>query len=265
MTKRQDWLSRLNDEIAEYRTLAKRANQRMLRIERYSDPTNKMYRPEAKGMKGFAYKIAQRNIKNIFGPGAKRFKENLKATQNQELAKEMIYQVRAMKKAAAAFLKSVSSTLAAGIGTKGIRAVQDKRTQTINDRYIEKYGMEGLTTDELSKVFASKKFQKMVEDKQYGSDYVYVIAATVKQIPTSKSEIREFLEQHIDLIDITEQDLKDAGILNREQALDILENSNKVAELRKLFRFVKMVDSPILNDKIADAIAAGYTRKNLFF
>lgn len=265
MTKRQDWLSRLNDEIAEYRTLAKRANQRMLRIERYSDPTDKMYRPEAKGMKGFAYKIAQRNIKNIFGPSAKRFKENLKATQNQELAKEMLYQIRAMKKAAAAFLESASSTLAAGIGTKGIRAVQDKRTETINRKYIEKYGMEGLTTAELSKVFASKKFQKMVDDKQYGSDYVYVIAATVKQIPTSKSEIREFLEQHIDLIDITEQDLKDAGILSREQALDILENSNKVAELRKLFRFVKMVDSPILNDKIADAIAGGYTRNNLFF
>lgn len=265
MTKRQDWSARVKEEIAAYRKLAKRANQRMLRIERYSDPTDKMYRPEAKGMKGFAYKIAQRNIKNIFGPKETRFKENIKAPTDQAKAKELFYQLRTMSKSVSTFLESSSSTLAAGIGTKGIRAVQDKRTATINRKYIEKYGMEGLTTAELSKVFASKKFQKMVDDANYGSDYVYVVAATVKQIPTSKSEIREFLNNHIDIDDITEQDLKDADITDKDQVLDILENSNKVAELRKLFHFVEMVDSPILNEKIADAIAEGYTRKNLFF
>ena len=265
MTKRQDWSARVKEEIAAYRKLAKRANQRMVRIERYSDPTSGQYRPEANGMKGFAYKIAQRNIKNIFGSKATRFKENIKAPTDQAAAKDLYYQLRAMTKSVSTFLESSSSTLAAGIGTKGIRSVQDKRTETINRNYIEKYGMEGLTTAELSKVFASKKFQKMVDDKQYGSDYVFIIAATVKQIPTSKSEIRDFLEKHIELDDLTEQDLKDADILDKDQALDILENSNKVAELRKLFHFVEMVDSPILNEKIADAIAEGYTRKNLFF
>ena len=265
MTKRQDWSARVKEEIAAYRKLAKRANQRMLRIERYSDPKDKMYRPEAKGMKGFAYKIAQRNIKNIFGPKETRFKENIKAPTDQAKAKELFYQLRSMTKAVTSFLESASSSLGKAEGTPGLRSVQDKRTQTINERYIEKYGMEGLTTAELSKVFASKKFQKMIDDANYGSSYVYVIAATVKQIPTSKSEIREFLNNHIDIDDITEQDLKDADITDKDQVLDILENSNKVAELRKLFHFVEMVDSPILNEKIADAIAEGYTRKNLFF
>lgn len=263
MTKRQDWSARVKEEIAVYRKLAKRANQRMVRIERYSDPTSGQYRPEAKGMKGFAYKIAQRNIKNIFGSRATRFKENIKAPSNEAAAKDLFYQLRSMTKAVTSFLESASSSLGKAKGTPGLRSVQDKRTQTINERYVEKYGGDGFTTAELGKFFASKKFEKLVQ--QYGSDYIFIIAATVKELPTSKKEIRDFLENHIDIDDLTEQDLKDADILDKDQALDILENSNKVAELRKLFHFVEMVDSPILNEKIADAIAGGYTRKNLFF
>lgn len=273
-TPRKNWIKIAQQEIAEYRKLAKRANQRMVRLERYSDPTSDMYRSEAKEVKKFAYKVAQRDIKAQYGPQATRFKENYKINKewsyddNDSLddARDFVDQLRKVRKSVETFLQSASSTLQPAEGSQGLRAVYDKRTDTINTKYIEKYGVKGLTPDELAKFFASKKFQKILDDKQYGSEYMFVVAAAVKEVPLYKTEIREYLKDHID-INMNVDDLMDLDILDEQGQIDEdkLEGIKDVDNLRDLFNFVKFSNSSIIQEKIVSAIKGKYSGENLFF
>ena len=265
MSKRINWTKKVQDLADQMRKDFKAANQRMVRIERYSDPNSKQYKREYRHMKDYAYRIAQRNISNITGKqGDKlRFKEKVTASKDQEKAKAQYYDLLKMQKAAEQFLGSASSTLKK-VGKKpGLIDVSDKRTNTINDKFVKNFGLEGFTEPELSKFFESKKFEKL--KTQYGSQQMFQVAAVVNKLPTSKKEIADYLMHHIDLDSISMQDLQDQDLLSKDQIIDILDDANRISDLRKLMHFVEFTDSEILNDTIASAIdELKLTKSNLF-
>lgn len=270
-SRRVDWTAKAQSLFDNMRLSFMRANKRMLRIERYSDPSNingehrEKYHKEAGSMKDYAYRIAQKVISAVTGKKGDnlRFKEKFKASKDPEQARAQYYDLLKQKKAAEAFLSSASSTLRSVGEKKGLLDIYDKRTETINKRYIDDYGIEGFSPNELSKFFQSKKFDKLKQE--YGSTQMFMIAASVKQLPTNKRDLADFLAHHIDLDELTSKDLQDADILSKDQALDILVDANKISDLRKLLRFVKFTNSDLLNEYISDAINdLKLTTKNLF-
>ena len=280
MSKRKDWAKMAEDLHKEMRSKFKAANQRMVRIEKYSDPKSKEYKREYSAIKDFAYRVAQESLYDIKKTAGKnlRFKEDFSTKPFEKLAKEdpekaykeakrSYKDMVKMAEAADKFLHSVSSVLKVTKKTKyvkeGLIDVYDKRTKTINHDYVEEYGLKGFTEQELSKFFASKKFDKLKE--KYGSSQMFQIGAVVNKLPTSKKDIREYLKHHIDLDTVTDQDLQDADLLSKDQIMDILDNSNKIDDLRNLMHFVNFTDSDILNNQIADAISTlSLSKKNLF-
>lgn len=265
MSKRINWIKKVQDLADQMRKDFKAANQRMVRIERYSDPNSKQYKREYRHMKDYAYRIAQRNISNITGKqGDKlRFKEKVTASKDQEKAKAQYYDLLKMQKAAEQFLGSASSTLKK-VGKKpGLIDVYDKRTNTINDKFVKNFGLEGFTEPELSKFFESKKFEKL--KTEYGSQQMFQVAAVVNKLPTSKKEIAEYLQHHIDVDSLTPQDYADAKVIGKQEVEQIIKAGDRIEDLRKLLKLVKFTDSEILNSVIAESISElRLSTKNLF-
>lgn len=265
-----DWTKKAQALFDSMRLSFMRANKRMLRIERYSDPTNvkgehrEKYNPAARTMKDYAYRIAQRAIKALKGETETRFTEKFKASSDPERAKAQYKALKAQQRAAETFLESASSTLKKVGSKQGLLDVYDKRTNTINERYVTKYGLEGFTQDELTKFFQSAKFAKLKDSDWYNE--MFAVGAVVKQMPTKKKDLADYLAHHIDIDKLTDQDLKDADILDKDQALDILVDANKIGDLRKLMQFAEFTDSELLNEHIAEAITdLKLTPKNLFY
>ena len=157
-TPKKDWKKEWEAVSKESRKLAKRANQRLVRLEHYSE------REGLSEILKFAYANAQEYIgKNL---GGKRYKEHVKlydvSDGTKNLTGDALYKANVMIqrnriKAMQEFLGSESSTLGqsrAGVKTKGIRAIFDKRTNTINEKFLKKYGVEicGLHYDASTKM-----------------------------------------------------------------------------------------------------------------
>lgn len=267
--RRIDWKAKLTDLLKEYRPIAKRSNQRMLRLERYADPKNKMYRPEAKDALKFAYRKAQSAIHALLGPDKKRFKENIKVPESNKAARDRYYKVQALLRSLQEFDTSSSSTLnplrdeEGRIIKEGLRDVLDRRSQTIYDNYIKPFGGDDpLTPEDLSKFFASRKFEKF-KDK-VGSTQMFIVAAEIKKIPTSKADIKEYLKDHIDIDNLSADDIREYKDILNDNNLNDIDQINKIDELRKFFNFVEFTDSEILNDIISDSLKNRFNAKTIF-
>lgn len=183
----QEELERL---LAEQRKLAKRANQRMVRLEKAAKKQkyNKVLE--------YSYKSAQKdisNLKKMIDPsaqmGAGRFRESGKRikglTDNQ-----MIKYLRSAISAEKEFLESITSTIGDVKGKEGIASLYDRRTETINKKYGTNF-----TADELQRFFASRKQSKL--ESMYGSGQMFQIADTIKNQPKTKRAMKEYLQKHI--------------------------------------------------------------------
>ena len=134
---------RYKELLKEYRRLAKRADQRLVRIEKeYSK------REGYEEITKYAYRVAMRDIRSWSGSKAKRFNTTPPKNTNQLKAK-----IKDIEK----FLESQSSTLS------GVKKVYDKRTNTIN----KKFGTD-FSAGELTDFFNSALYKKM--DKMYYAD-----------------------------------------------------------------------------------------------
>ena len=105
--------------LAKYRKLAKRADQRLVRLEGYRHDKG------FKGITEYAYKTAMRDIQSYSGQGAKRFNtapppENPKGRDPNRALKEKIADIEK-------FLASPTST------KKGVIAVNKKRADALNN------------------------------------------------------------------------------------------------------------------------------------
>ena len=195
-TPKKDWKREWEQTAAKARKLAKRANQRMVRLERYAK------KPGYSSITKYAYAVAEDYIKNFIGigkSGKPRFKENVKLDKNikgddpEEVFKKNVQKQRLIIKEIEKFLGSQSSTLGesrSGEKTKGIKAIYDKRAQTITDEFLKKHNLS-MDANDLKRFFDSKKQAKL--EKDYGSQQMFIIAAIIKKenIRGSRKELEE--------------------------------------------------------------------------
>ena len=130
--------------MSEYRQLAKRADQRLVRLEKRANSGQ-----EWKAVTKYAYANAMEEIRRFSGAEAKRF--NVKPPNTTQMLQAKI---NAMKR----FLESPTST------TTGIRRTYEKRVNTIN----KEYGTD-FTWEELKEFFeAYKAGDKVQAEKELG-------------------------------------------------------------------------------------------------
>ena len=152
--------------MSEYRQLAKRADQRLVRLEKRANSGQ-----EWKAVTKYAYANAMEEIRRFSGAEAKRF--NVKPPNTTQMLQAKI---NAMKR----FLESPTST------TTGIRRTYEKRVNTIN----REYGTD-FTWEELKEFFDSALSNKL--DAKVDSKTKLII---VGEIQKHGSEIKKALEDH---------------------------------------------------------------------
>lgn len=255
--QRKNWKEEFESLAKTARKLAKRANQRMVRLEKYQKKD--LYSE----ILDFAYEEAQKNIKNLYGKKG----ENLRFTETQrlvdvsdgtkmlsgaELYKKNVQMLRQKVAAMEQFLEAKSST------KRGMDEVLDKRTNTINtDKKFQmsKYGVS-LTKDELKRFFDSKQQEKLAD--KVGSASMFIVAAEIKKnnLQTNKRALLRFIKKNINTKD--REKLQKEGAFNEK----IYEDKDEVLE--KLWEYVKITGNGVLDDYIKTALENGINAKNLF-
>ena len=254
-TPKKDWKREWEQTAAKARKLAKRANQRMVRLERYAK------KPGYSSITKYAYAVAKDYIENFIGIGKSkkpRFKENVKLDKNikgddaEEVFKKNVQKQRLIIKEMEKFLGSQSSTLGesrSGSKTKGIKAIYDKRAQTITDEFLKKHDLS-MDANDLKRFFDSKKQAKL--EKDYGSQQMFIIAAVIKKenIKGSRKELEEYVKTHVQVSDPKELKMK-----KTESRADYLER------MRDKLNYT---NDKVLNDIITNALQDGFSAINLF-
>ena len=264
MSQPKDWEKEWKDLYAKSRKLAKRANQRLFRLEQYAK------RSGMGSILSYAYKSAMKDIATTGKTGKPRFYENPKLIdvfddngnkikeKSPEYYKKNVMRLRIRTKDIAAFLEAATSTLGQGIAeglnkTIGIKRVWDKRTNTINEKFLKDYDLR-MSDNDMKRFFDSKKQKKL--EKEVGSDKMFIVASVLKKynIKTNKRELEKFFKSHIDLskYNLTEEDLKAQKGESYKQYH---------ARLKK---FVTYTDDEVIDDLVNKAISKGLGAHNVF-
>lgn len=176
-----------------YRTLAKSADQRLVRLEKYADEKS------FKTAKEWAYARAMHDIKQWSGEEAERFNTKPPASKTDLLSKIRDIQT---------FLESKTSTKA------GIVTVYKKKADSLNKSMREEYGEDwtDVTWKDMAQYFDSALYDKI--DKQYGSKTKMMVMSSLKK---KKKEIAEDVKKKKDInikLDDEEAAVKINNILN---------------------------------------------------
>lgn len=261
-TPRKNWQEEWEKVSAESRKLAKRANQRLVRLERYAEL------PGMSNILKYSYLNAQQYIQKNLGvskSGKPRYKEHIKLydvsdgskqLKGDELLRANVMIQRQRIKAMQEFLESESSTYGqsrAGKKTEGVKRIYNKRVNTINKKFLSKYGLS-MSERDLSRFFASKK-QAKLEKLNYNQ--MFVIAAVIKKenLKSTKREIEKYFKSHIDLSEI--QGMKKSD-------LNFKMGETKQEYLDRLGEFVSFTGDEVLDNYIIQALKEGIDIRNLF-
>lgn len=171
--------SKREDLLREYRRLAKRADQRLVRLERYAEKTG------FESVKKYAYRVAMRDIRAWSGSEAKRF--NTKAPKNTNQLKAKIADIKK-------FLESASSTLKPTKETKGILAVYESRANTINDKYGTNFTWESLAT------FYESGINEKLDSKYDSKTKMEIIA----EIQANRSDVESMIKGKVANINVSD-------------------------------------------------------------
>lgn len=161
--------------MAEYRRLSKRADQRLVRLEKLAESGDTNFQ----GVLSYSYKKAAQDAKK-WGSTGERPRFNVKPP-------ETTGEIKAKIKDIEAFLESPTST------KKGITDVYKKRAETFNKRFGKK-GDRPVTWQELANYYKSD--QAIALDKRYGSRTIaraVRIASNVKS-KLNKAQIQDLQE-----------------------------------------------------------------------
>ena len=257
-TPSRNWKKEWETLSKESRKLAKRANQRLVRLEQYSQ------REGLRSIIKYAYAKATEYISANLGigkGGKARFKEHVKLFDindgTKQLSGQALYKANVMIqrqriKAMEEFLAAESSTLGesrSGPKTIGIKKIYENRAQTITDKYLDKYGLE-MTDNDLKRFFDSKKQAKL--EKIVGSKQMFVVASVIKKlnIRGSRKELENFVKSHVDLNQINDADLK--------------KTESRAKYLERLRDHLNYTDDKVLNDMITNALKEGINADNIF-
>lgn len=179
--------------LREYRKLAKRADQRLIRLENISGKKN------FKHIKDWAYAKAMKAIRHWSGEDAVRFN-----TKPPSLIKSLRAKISDIKD----FLGSVTST------KSGTISMYKRRADTLNKNYGTNFKWE-----EIGDFFESASYEK--NEKEYGSQ-TYVMAIGV--IQNNEDAIIEAIEAHRDVnLKIENKKVKNTiNKLIKEYGLDVV-------------------------------------------
>lgn len=258
MTKRKDWKAEWEKRAALSRKLAKRANQRMKRLEEYAK------RPGYSNITKFAYHQAEEYIRTYLQSEKERatlkprYKERVKLDPEiKGKTEEETYKLNVQKenykiKNMEEFLAMASSTMGksrSGPKTKGIKAIYDKRADTITNKFLEKYGYS-MSADDLKRFFDSKKQAKL--ESEVGSNQMFIVACVIRKenIGGSRKELEEYVRTHVKTDDPSE--LKMKAKESRAQYLDRMKDK------------LNYTNDKTLNYYITKALKAGISADNIF-
>ena len=181
-------------DLKEYRKLAKRADQQMVRLERLASSG----KPHFKGVLQYAYAGAQRDIRANTGASGSQLRFNKALPKN---ANDLRKRMADVKK----FLGSSTNTK-----TK-ITTLYKKRAETTNQKYDADFSWE-----ELARYYESEESKKL--DAQYGSKTLIRALGAIKRIGNDKEQIANAIEGNIklakdDVVDEMARNLlKDEGV-----------------------------------------------------
>ena len=269
-----DWEAEWKSIQKESRKLAKRANQRLVRLERAAK------KPGMDKILKYAYKSAMADIKTLGSdvkeskgklvPKKPRFKENVKLVDAFDTAgkilkgnamfKANVQLQRTKIKMMKEFLGAASSTIGQGISgaaeglnkTIGIKRIWDKSTKTINEKYLSQYDLR-MSDNDMKRFFESKKQAKL--EKLVGSGRMFIVAAYIKKnnIKTNKRDLEKFLKEHIDL-----------NKLDDPEEIKARKGENYKEYLDRLDKYIKYTGDEVLDDMIKKALKNGVNVNNLF-
>ncbi len=254
-TKGKDWKAEWEQISARSRKLAKRANQRMVRLEAAAK------KPGMKNILKYAYNEASNYIVHSLGgnPKKPRFKENIKlydtdSKTESEFYKRNVQIQKARIKEMENFLGAASSTIGesrTGPKTKGIKAIYDQRAGTISALYTDKYG-ERYTANDLKRFFDSKKQAKL--ESVVGSKQMFIVAKIIKKenIKGSRKELAKYVKTHVDT----------SGM--KEGELEMKKSESRAQYLERMRDRLNYTDDKVLNDLITNALKEGINADNIF-
>lgn len=146
------------DLRAEYKVLAKRADQRLVRLEKYAE------RDKYSEIKTWAYANARYDIQSFFGTEATRFNKALKVSLRYE---QVLARVNAVRR----FLESETSSISpvkedTKYGIKAIRGVDDLLIRRCNS--FNKTMGTNMTPDEFYEFMQNGMYEQLVNKLGYG-------------------------------------------------------------------------------------------------
>ena len=185
--------------LKEYRKLAKRADQRLVRLEGYAHRTGFM------GVLQFAYRKAQRNIRSWSGDKATRF--NTRPPKNTNQLKAKIADIKN-------FLESATSTLKPTKTSAGVLSIYKKRVETINKKYGTNF-----TWQSFAKFMDSGINEKL--DQNYDSEAKF---DSIGEIQKNGDQIKEQMRKNEETYIQTEDDIVEftANDMLSEYGLELL-------------------------------------------
>ena len=170
-----------NDLVKEYRKLAKRADQRLVRLEKLSN------QKDFKQVRQWAYKNAVTDALE-WGANPNKPRFNIAPPKSTISLKAKIQDIRN-------FLEKPTSTKA------GIIEVYEKKAQTLNEKYKD-YGLN-LNWSDVGTFFESSLYKKLA--KKYSSGTVVKAIATLKN---NESELlRDFAKHQASHIKTEDNDI----------------------------------------------------------
>lgn len=158
MSRRKARNAKYAAAVAEYRKLAKRADQRLVRLERYSQ------QEKYANVTQYAYAKAMRDIRSWSGKDATRF--NTKPPKNLNSLMAKINDIKGFLQSASSTIKPTADNAVYNekgqIVGGGIDLTYQKRADTLNQRYGT-----GVTWENVGSIFESTLYRKL--SKKYES------------------------------------------------------------------------------------------------
>ena len=182
MSRRKARNAKYAAAVKEYRKLAKRADQRLVRLERYAT------QPKYANITQFAYAKAMRDIRSWSGDNAKRF--NTKPPKNLNSLMAKINDIKSFLQSASSSIKPTKDNaiyndkgqLVGG----GIDLTYQKRAQTLNSLYGTNVSWENI-----GELFESTLYRKLA--KKYESKTAVRI---IGQLQGSERRIKSAIKHH---------------------------------------------------------------------
>ena len=188
-----------SDLLAQYKQMAKTANQRLLRIEQRA----------AKGdtrALDYAYRVAQKDIRDYRGSGKSRY--NTVAPES-----ESISQIQARIADVEKFLNMPTST------AKGLKSIDQQRVDSLN----ESTGSD-LTVSDMTRLSQSGMLDKLKSD--YGSKQLFKALGSIKRnINKLSDQIKQHRKRDIstDIDDPLEADIVDSMLGSRKYGSKLID------------------------------------------